>query len=101
MLQLPATAGSSVGRGEPFAGGAESVTRSGAAPSAILGEGMPTKRVAGSGAGCAAPAEASRPSAVWPRVAATPAAATTTATTTTRSAMDRLTESARELRRPS
>ncbi len=84
VLQLPATAGSSVGCGELGAGGAERVTRSGAAPSAIAGGGMATRRVAGSGACCAAPAEASRPPILWPRVAATTTAiATTTATIAT------------------
>ena len=58
VLQVPATAGWSVGRGEGPAGGAESVTPRVPVPSVIVEGGRRTTRVGVSGTGgVAAPAE--------------------------------------------
>ncbi len=50
---------------------------------------MPTSRVAGSGGGCEAPAEASTPPTVWPCANSTPTTTATAATTTARIATGR------------
>ncbi len=82
VLHVPAAAGISVGLGELFAGGADSVTFSGSVPSETVPFGTLTRRVGVSGGGGAeAPAtpEPNRlPTLWWWASAAPPATATTT-----------------------